>query len=88
MKRAIVCAATLALSISCASSSFAQSASSDAAAQKFFDEGRGLMAAQHYAEACQKFDASDRLSPAGGTILNLADCYEKAGKTADRKSVV
>ncbi len=40
------------------------------------------MAARNYAAACEKFDASDKLSPAGGTILNLADCYEKAGKTA------
>ncbi|MEO8876330.1 MAG: hypothetical protein ABI461_12145 [Polyangiaceae bacterium] len=75
-------AITFAFALSFAGSSYAQSASSDAAAQQFFDEGRTLMAAQHYAEACQKFDASDRLSPAGGTLLNLADCYEKAGKTA------
>ncbi|MEO7110191.1 MAG: hypothetical protein ABI183_07135, partial [Polyangiaceae bacterium] len=62
MKRASVWAPTLALSISLAGSGFAQSASSDAAAQKFFDEGRDLMAAQRYGEACQKFDASERLS--------------------------
>jgi hypothetical protein len=80
--RARLCAITLAVSTTLAGSSFAQSASRDAAAQQLFDDGRALMASGRYAEACKKFDASDRLSPAGGTLLNLADCYEKAGKTA------
>ena len=60
---------------------FAQS-SGDAAAQTLFDEGRTLMAASRYDEACEKFEASERLSPAGGTLFNLADCYERAGKPA------
>ena len=52
------------------------------AAQGLFDEGRRLMSAQHYDEACPKFEESQRLDPAVGTLLNLAVCYEKAGRVA------
>ncbi len=53
-----------------------------AAAEALFREGRALMAAENYAEACQKFESSQRLDPALGTLMNLADCYEKNGQTA------
>lgn len=53
-----------------------------AAAQALFDEGRRLMAEQSFAAACPKLEASQRLDPGVGTMLNLADCYEKSGKTA------
>ncbi|MGH7285577.1 MAG: tetratricopeptide repeat protein, partial [Polyangiaceae bacterium] len=56
--------------------------SNEAAAQKLFDEGRVLMTASRFDEACQKFEASEKLSPAGGTLFNLGDCYEKAEKPA------
>ena len=54
----------------------------DASAERLFDEGRALMKTGHYPEACEKLLASERLSPAGGTELNLADCYVKTGRTA------
>lgn len=66
-------------------SSFAQaqpSAESKAAAEALFDEGKKAMSAGDYANACQKFEQSDALDPAIGTELNLASCYEKAGRTA------
>jgi hypothetical protein len=41
-----------------------------------------LMASKEYAKACPKFEASQRLDPGMGTQYNLADCYEKIGRTA------
>src|SRR4051812_39786672 len=61
----------------------AQSGSGNrAAAEALFGEGRALMAKSQFSEACPKFEASEQLDPGLGTLLNLADCYEKLGKTA------
>src|SRR5260370_26051532 len=53
-----------------------------AAAQALYDEARRLVKAGSYAEACPKFKETYELEPGGGTLLNLADCYDKAGKTS------
>jgi hypothetical protein len=58
------------------------SAADAAAARTLFDEGRKLMKAGNYAEACPKLEESQRLDPAVGTQFNLADCYEHLGRTA------
>ncbi|HEY2514714.1 MAG TPA: hypothetical protein VGI39_27805 [Polyangiaceae bacterium] len=60
----------------------AQSAEDKAAAQVAFEEGKHLMAAQAYAEACSKFSESLHRDPGLGAMLGLADCYEKNGQTA------
>jgi hypothetical protein len=53
-----------------------------ATAEALFSEGRRLMSNGNYAAACEKFAASQKHDPGLGTSLNLADCYEKSGRTA------
>jgi hypothetical protein len=53
-----------------------------AAAESLFQEARRLSDAKKFSDACPKFLASHKLSPAVGTLLNLADCYEKNGQVA------
>src|SRR3984885_15543934 len=51
-------------------------------AEALFEEGRKLVADGNFAEACPKFADSQRLDPSPATLLNLASCYEKSGRTA------
>jgi hypothetical protein len=53
-----------------------------AAADRAFNEGRQMMRAKRFAEACQAFEKSQRLDPGLGTLLNLGDCYEELGRFA------
>jgi hypothetical protein len=52
------------------------------AAEALFREGRRLVDAGQFREACEKFSASQRLDAAVGTLLNLGLCYERIGRTA------
>lgn len=51
-----------------------------AQADTLFAEGRDLLEKGRYAEACAKLARSEELAPAVGTLLNLAYCWEQAGK--------
>ena len=62
--------------------SFAQSAGNKAAAEAIFEQGKLLMQSGDYAQACLKFEASQKLDEGIGTLLYLADCYEKTGRSA------
>ena len=49
-------------------------------ADKLFKEARRLVEAGDYAHACPMFAESERLEPAPGTLLNLADCEKNVGQ--------
>lgn len=53
-----------------------------AAAQALFDEGVQLAARGELQRACRKFEASETSDVAVGTLLRLADCYERTGRLA------
>ncbi len=53
-----------------------------AAAEALFREGRRDMERRDPAAACKKFAESQRLDPAPGTLLNLAECEEAQGRLA------
>jgi hypothetical protein len=57
-------------------------AADKAAAETLFDEAKRLVKERKYAEACPKFAESLRLDTGIGTMLYLADCFEKNGQSA------
>jgi hypothetical protein len=52
------------------------------AAEALFERGKLLIDQGRTLEACTAFSGSQRLDPAGGTLLRLALCHEAAGKLA------
>ncbi len=54
----------------------------DPHAVEAFEAGRALLSQGKTAEACPKFEESVKIMRSTGGLLNLADCYEKLGKTA------
>lgn len=53
-----------------------------AAAEALFDRGMTATREGKFAEACQAFEQSQAIERGIGTMLWLADCYEKTGRTA------
>lgn len=51
-------------------------------ADSLFAEGRALLEAGNGRDACPKFEASFKLDPGAGTMLNLGLCNEAQGKLA------
>src|SRR3954451_13696444 len=58
------------------------SATERATAEALFEQGTELMGRNQLASACEKFEASEQLDAALGTMLRLADCQDRVGKTA------
>jgi serine/threonine-protein kinase len=81
---ALLCAA---LVLSSALSAGAQESAQALASRALFDEARRLMAEGRHAEACVKFEESQRLRSGIGTQFNLAECYEQTGRVASAWSL-
>jgi hypothetical protein len=47
-----------------------------------FEQASALVDQGRFPEACEKFAASQELDPGLGTLLYLADCYDRAGRSA------
>jgi hypothetical protein len=56
------------------------------ASESEFRKGRASADAGDYARACTAFGESQRLDPAPGTLLNLADCEEHLGRIASAQA--
>lgn len=65
----------------------AQSASDKAAAESLFDRGLVLLKEGRFQEACERLEQSQSIDRGIGTMLYLAECYEKIGKTASAWAV-
>jgi hypothetical protein len=79
MARSCAPGLTLALLLA-AAPLWAQETSEQPSAEALFREGRTLIEAGNVAAACDKFEASQRLDPAAGTLTNLAACRERLGQ--------
>jgi len=58
------------------------SAADKSVATQLFGEGRALLEQGRLDQACPKLEESQRIDPGGGTLLNVALCHERQGRTA------
>jgi tetratricopeptide (TPR) repeat protein len=70
------------VSLFCAAAAAEPSAQDVALAESLFREAKRLAKDSDYQAACPKFAESQRLDPQIGTLLHLAACHEKEGRTA------
>jgi hypothetical protein len=83
VRAAAIGAVTLFGWIGAPADAFAQASASDkAAAESLFDRGLALMRDGKFQEACQVLEQSQTIERGIGTMLYLAECYEKLGRTA------
>ncbi len=72
----------LSLVLTLSAPSRAQDAADRANAMDAFDAAQALLEQGNTKEACGKFAESQKLDPQLGTLLHLADCYERNGQLA------
>lgn len=85
MTRALNRLSTMAVSVVLLGTSWAAAeptAERQATAEALFEQASALVDQGHFAEACDKFAASQELDPGLGTLLYLADCYDRMGRSA------
>jgi hypothetical protein len=81
--RLLRCTVAAALTASAlTTNALAQTASDKAAAEGLFDQGRSAMQEGDFGKACGLLERSQHIDPAIGTLLYLAECYEKSGRVA------
>lgn len=80
--KAVCVAALLANSLLLAPGAAQAQERDPAAAEALFRQGREAAEKGDHRTACAKFEESNRLDPAVGTIFNIADCQEKLGNVA------
>ena len=78
----LVCVGIISAAYPVANAGAEPSAADKSLATALFKEGRALVDQGHFAEGCRKLEESQRLDPGGGTLLNVALCHEKEGRTA------
>lgn len=83
--RVVVGAAAFAAAGLMARAAAADAPRDPAAADAMFRAGKAAMASGDTAKACASFAESQRLDPAPGTLLNLADCEVKLGRIASAR---
>ncbi|MBW2522784.1 MAG: hypothetical protein JRI23_01350 [Deltaproteobacteria bacterium] len=81
-RRGVKWVAALLLALGVALIAVGAHAADKVSAEALFQEGKELMDAGNFEEACPKFQASYEADPAIGALLNLALCHQKEGKTA------
>jgi hypothetical protein len=83
-RRSLLAAGAIAVSVALAPARAVAdpSATERATAEALFQQGTDLMGEKKFAAACEKFEGSQQLDPALGTMLRLADCYDRVGRSA------
>jgi hypothetical protein len=82
VSRAVAALLSFSMSVAAQPSGAPASVSTRASAEALFEEGVRLTEQNRLEEACEKFEASEALDVAVGTLLRLADCRERTGRYA------